>query len=116
MKVRSLLALEKNKINQKERLQNMAEIIVMTEERLREIIKDVLPNGEKLSPEDRYVTTEQLSKIMKVSPQMINTYKGMGMFGYCGENLWDWPEAIRWRRDVYSQVTSSNRKTRTKKA
>jgi hypothetical protein len=88
----------------------MAEIIVITEDRLREIIKDVIPNGEKLSPEDRYVTTEQLAKIMKVSPQMINTYKGMGMFGYCGENLWEWPEAIRWRRDVYSKVTSSNRK------
>lgn len=88
----------------------MGEIIVITEDRLREIIKDVIPNGEKLSPEDRYVTTEQLSKIMKVSVQMINTYKGMGMYGHCGENLWDWTEAIRWRRDVYSQVTSSNRK------
>jgi signal transduction histidine kinase len=86
------------------------EIIVISEDRLRQIIKDVIPNGEKLSPEDQFVTTEQLAKIMKVSPQMINTYKGMGMFGYNGENLWEWTESLRWRRDVYSKITNSNRK------
>jgi hypothetical protein len=86
------------------------EIIVISEDRLREIIKDIIPNGEKLSPEDRYVTTDQLAKIMKVSPQMIHTYKTYGMYGNQGENLWDWPEAIRWRRDVYAKTTGSNRK------
>jgi hypothetical protein len=89
---------------------SMAEIIVITEDRLRELIKDVIPNGDKLSPEDRYVTTEQLSKIIKVGVTMINTYKDMGMYGFCGENLWDWPECIRWKRDVYSKITGANRR------
>lgn len=85
-------------------------IVVISEDRLKEIIKEVLPSGAKVSPEDKYVTTEQLSKIMKVSPQMINTYKNTyGMTGDQGENLWDWEEAIRWRREVYSKITKANR-------
>jgi hypothetical protein len=88
----------------------MGELIVITEERLKQIIKEALPSGEKVSPEERYVTTEQLSKIMKVSIQMIHTYKSMGMYGHMGENLWEWTESIRWRKEVYSKVTSSNRK------
>jgi hypothetical protein len=89
----------------------MSEIIVITEERLKEIIREVLPSGTKISPEDKYVTTEQLTKILKVSAQMINTYKNdYGMTGSQGENLWDWEECLRWRREEYSKITRSNRK------
>jgi hypothetical protein len=89
----------------------MGEIVVITEERLRQIIKEELPSGEKVSPEDQYVTTEQLARIMKVSVQMINTYKNdYGMTGSQGENLWDYIEAMKWRREIYAQITKSNRK------
>lgn len=88
----------------------MGNTIVMSEERFREILKEEIPDGNKVSPEDQYVTTRQLSKIMKVSVQMINTYKNdYGMTGSQGENLWDWIEALRWRREVYSKLTSTHR-------
>lgn len=79
-------------------------LIAISEDRLREIIRESIPGGEKISPEDRYVTTEQLSKIMKVSPQMINQYKQVyGMTGDYGENLWDWQEALRWRKEHFAK-------------
>jgi hypothetical protein len=92
------------------------EIIVISEDRLRQIIKDVIPNGEKLSPEDRYVTTDQLSKIMKVSVQQICNMKTLGMGDYAafGENLWDWVLALKWRKEIYGKITGANRKNAKK--
>lgn len=80
------------------------QIIVITEDRLREIIREEAPEGKKISPQDQYVTTEELSKIMKVSPQMINSYKNdYGMTGDYGENLWDWQIALGWRKEYFAK-------------
>lgn len=88
----------------------MNKIIVTTKEELREIIKDALPDGEKISPEERYVTTEDLCKIMKVSPQTISDYRSYGMWGNFGDNLWEWSECLKWRRDEWPKVTGGNKR------
>lgn len=89
-------------------------IILITEDRLREIIKESIPNAEKLSPEERYVTSSDLAKILKVSVSHLHYFKELGMWGYCGENLWEWQESIRWKTEVYSQITKSNRRKPSK--
>lgn len=90
----------------------MSEIIVMTEERLRQIIKESIPAADKISPEDKYVTTEQLAKIFKVAVSTIHKYKDLGMdeYGFHGENLWDWTQALWWRTHIYPKLTQGNRR------
>jgi hypothetical protein len=88
----------------------MDKIIVATTEELKQMIKECIPASDKLSPEERYVTTEELSKILKISVSHVHYLAGLGMYGDCGENLWEWQECIRWKKDVYSKITKGNRK------
>jgi hypothetical protein len=71
-----------------------------------------LPKGEQINPEEQYVTTEVLAKIMKVSVQQINNMKklGMGDEAAYGENLWDWRLALKWRKEVYGKITRQKRR------
>jgi hypothetical protein len=76
-----------------------------------------MPKGDYISPEERYISTEALAKIMKVSVQQICNMKtlGMGEYAAYGENLWDWVLALEWRKKIYGKVTGENRKNAKKK-
>jgi hypothetical protein len=68
-----------------------------------EHILSKMPNGEKIHPEDRYVKTQKLKEIMKVSGSMICEMGEMGMKDYAGygDDLWDYVKALEWRKEIY---------------
>jgi hypothetical protein len=85
----------------------MAKIkIEATEERLKEIFREAIREEKAETPEERYITTERLAEIMKVSVQMINNYKQMAKYqmpGAHGENLWDWKVCLEWRKKHFEK-------------